>query len=122
MKRETVAMLVLVVLTLIGKGLRELIKKAKLGTVFKALGFVFGALKAGLVIAALSAVLLRAGTFGENIVFESVVARNNLHVFAWMSSILPDEWEARVDAALLKDSIRNKSGGSNAKPAETISE
>ena len=56
------------------------------------------------------------GTFGENIVFESVVARNNLHVFAWMSSILPDEWEARVDAALLKDSIRNKSGGSNAEP------
>jgi membrane protein required for colicin V production len=113
---------VMVVLTLIGKGLRELIKKAKLGTVFKALGLLFGALKAGLVIAALSAVLLRAGTFGENIVFESVVARNNLHVFAWISPLLPDEWEARVDAALLKDAQKNRSGGSNAKPAETISE
>jgi uncharacterized membrane protein required for colicin V production len=111
---------VMVALTYIGKGLRALITKAKLRTVFKALGLLFGAFKAGLVIAALSAVLLWLGSRGQSIVFESVIARNNLHVFAWISNILPDEWEAKVDAALLRDSNGNESGGSNAKPLETI--
>jgi uncharacterized membrane protein required for colicin V production len=80
--------------------LRALIQKAHLGIVLKVLGLVFGLLKAGLIIAVLSAILLRAGSPGQSIVMNSVVARNNLVVYAWIANILPDEWEGRVDAAL----------------------
>ncbi len=107
---------VMIVLGIIGHVLRSLITKAHLGTVEKLLGMLFGAFKAGLVIAALSAILLRVGTYGQNVVFDSVVARNNLHVFAWIANVLPEEWEAKVDAALLYDSHQNESGGSDAKP------
>jgi membrane protein required for colicin V production len=94
---------VFVGLKLAARGLRTLIQKAHLGVVLQLLGLVFGVLKAGLIIAVLSAVLLRAGTPGQSIVMNSVVARNNLVVFAWIANILPDEWEARVDAALLQN-------------------
>jgi membrane protein required for colicin V production len=94
---------VMIVLGIIGHVLRSLITKVHLGKVEKLLGMLFGAFKAGLVIAALSAVLLRAGTYGQNIVSESVVAHNNLHVFAWIANVLPDEWGAKVDAALMNE-------------------
>jgi membrane protein required for colicin V production len=91
---------IMIVLTLIGKGLRTLLEKASLGTVEKTLGLLFGAIKAGLIIAVLSAVLLRAGADGKKIVSESLVARANIRMFAWITNILPDEWEQKVDAVL----------------------
>lgn len=91
---------IMIVLTLIGKGLRALMEKASLGTAEKTLGFLFGAIKAGLIIAVLSAVLLRAGADGKKIVSESLLTRTNMRVFAWITNVLPDEWGDKVDAAL----------------------
>ena len=91
---------IMIVLTLIGKGLRALLEKASLGTAEKTLGFLFGAFKAGLIIAILSAVLLRAGDDGKKIVSSSLLSRANIRVFAWVTNILPDEWEEKVDKAL----------------------
>lgn len=91
---------IMVVLTLIGKGLSKLLEKASLGTVEKALGFVFGMFKACLIVAVLSAVLLRAGADGKKIVMNSLVARTNIQLFAWIGNFLPDEWEEKLDEAL----------------------
>jgi membrane protein required for colicin V production len=91
---------IMVVLTLLGKGLRKLLEKASLGTVEKTLGLVFGVFKAGLIIAVLSAVLLRAGEDGKKIVSQSMVVRANLKLFAWVTTILPEEWEKRVDSVM----------------------
>ncbi|MEW5873702.1 MAG: CvpA family protein [Candidatus Zixiibacteriota bacterium] len=91
---------IMLALTYIGKGIRKLLEKASLGTVEKSLGLLFGALKAGLIVAILSAVLLRAGDDGKKIVSESMVASANMRLFAWITNILPDEWEEKVDKAL----------------------
>lgn len=91
---------IMVVLTLIGKGLQKLLEKASLGTVEKTLGLLFGAFKACLIVAVLSAVLLRAGADGKKIVSESLVARTNIQLFSWIGNFLPDEWEAKLDDAL----------------------
>lgn len=91
---------IMLILTLIGKGIRKLLEKASLGTVEKTLGLLFGAFKACLIVAVLSAVLLRAGDDGKRIVSESLVARTNIQLFAWIGNFLPDEWEAKLDEAL----------------------
>ncbi len=91
---------IMIVLTLIGKGIRKLLEKASLGTIEKVLGLVFGIFKAGLIIAVLSAVLLRAGRDGQTIVSQSRVASINIQLFAWIGNFLPDEWEEKVDEAL----------------------
>lgn len=91
---------IMVILTLIGKGLQKLLEKASLGTVEKTLGLLFGAFKACLIVAVLSAVLLRAGADGKKIVSESLVARTNIQLFSWIGNFLPDEWEAKLDEAL----------------------
>lgn len=91
---------IMVILTLIGKGLQKLLEKASLGTVEKTLGLLFGAFKACLIVAVLSAVLLRAGADGKKIVSESLVARTNIRLFSWIGNFLPDEWEAKLDDAL----------------------
>lgn len=91
---------IMVVLTLIGKGIRKLLEKASLGTVEKSLGLVFGLFKACLIVALLSAVLLRAGADGKKIVSDSLVARTNIQLFSWIGNFLPDEWEAKLDEAL----------------------
>lgn len=91
---------IMVILTLIGKGLQKLLEKASLGTVEKTLGLLFGAFKACLIVAVLSAVLLRAGADGKKIVSESLVARTNIQLFSWIGNFLPDEWEAKLDDAL----------------------
>lgn len=91
---------IMVILTLIGKGLQKLLEKASLGTVEKTLGLLFGAFKACLIVAVLSAVLLRAGADGKKIVSESLVARTNIQLFSWIGNFLPDDWEAKLDDAL----------------------
>lgn len=91
---------IMVILTLIGKGLKKMLEKASLGTVEKTLGLLFGAFKACLIVAVLSAVLLRAGADGKKIVSESLVARTNIQLFSWIGNFLPDEWEAKLDDAL----------------------
>lgn len=91
---------IMVILTLIGKGLQKLLEKASLGTVEKTLGLLFGAFKACLIVAVLSAVLLRAGADGKKIVSESLVARTNIQLFSWIGNFLPDEWEAKLDDTL----------------------
>jgi membrane protein required for colicin V production len=91
---------IMVILTLIGKGLQKLLEKASLGTVEKTLGLLFGGFKACLIVAVLSAVLLRAGADGKKIVSESLVARTNIQLFSWIGNFLPDEWEAKLDDAL----------------------
>jgi uncharacterized membrane protein required for colicin V production len=91
---------IMIVLTLIGKGIRKLMEKASLGTIEKLLGLAFGIFKAGLIIAVLTAVLLRAGHDGQTIIEQSLVARTNIQLFSWIANFLPDEWEAKVDEAL----------------------
>lgn len=91
---------IMVVLTLIGKGLRKLLEKASLGTVEKSLGLAFGAFKACLIVALLSAVLLRAGSDGQKIVSQSLVSRTTIQLFSWIGNFLPEEWEAKLDGAL----------------------
>ncbi|HWO56636.1 MAG TPA: CvpA family protein [bacterium] len=91
---------IMIILTLLGKGLRKLLEKASLGPVEKTLGLLFGAFKAGLIFAVLSAVLLRAGDDGKKIVSDSLVARSNLKLFAWVTTLLPEEWEKKVDSVL----------------------
>jgi hypothetical protein len=53
-----------------------------------------------LIVAVLSAVLLRAGADGKKIVSDSLVARTNIQLFSWIGNFLPDEWEAKLDEAL----------------------
>lgn len=91
---------IMIMLTLIGKGIRKLCENASLGTIEKFLGLAFGVFKAGLIIAVLSAVLLRGGRDGQLIVEQSLVARTDIQLFAWIGNFLPDEWEAKVDEAL----------------------
>ncbi len=91
---------IMVVLTLVGKGIRKLLEKASLGTVEKSVGLVFGLFKGCLIVAVLSAVLLRAGEDGRKIVSESLVARTNIQLFSWIGNFLPDEWEEKLDEAL----------------------
>jgi hypothetical protein len=40
---------------------------------------------------------------GRDIVYSSAIASTNLHVFAWVANMLPPEWEAKVDAALMHE-------------------
>lgn len=94
---------VMIVLHFLVRAVHSLLKKAKLGVVEKVLGLLFGLFKAGLIIAVVCAVLLRLGTAGRTAVSESVVARSTIQVFAWISAVLPDEWESTVDKALMDE-------------------
>lgn len=91
---------IMVVLTLIGKGIRKLLERASLGPIEKSLGLVFGLFKGCLIVAVLTAVLLRAGEDGKKVVSESLVARTNIQLFSWIGNFLPDEWEEKLDEAL----------------------
>lgn len=91
---------IMLILTLIGKGLRKLFEHLSLRPFEKTLGMIFGAAKAGLISAVLCAVLLRAGPQGKEMIENSILARTNLVLFSWVANFLPDEWEKKVDDAL----------------------
>ncbi len=94
----------MIILHFIVRAIHSILKKAKLGVVEKVLGLILGLLKAGLIISVVCAVLLRLGSVGQKAVSQSVVARTTIQAFAWISTVLPDEWEAKVDSALMNES------------------
>jgi len=93
----------MIVLHFIVRAVHSLLKKAKLGVIEKVLGMLLGLLKAGLIVAVVCAVLLRLGSVGQTAISQSVVARSTIQAFAWISTVLPDEWAAKVDSALLNE-------------------
>ena len=90
----------MLVFTMVGKGLHKLFEKLSLGPVEKTLGLLFGLFKAGVIVAVLCAVLLRAGGDGKAIIDKSMLATLDLKLFSWVANFLPGDWQGKVNDAL----------------------
>ncbi len=86
--------------TMVGKGLHKLFEKLSLGPVEKMLGLLFGLFKAGVIVAVLCAVILRAGSDGKAIIDKSMLASIDLKLFSWVANFLPGDWQSKVNDAL----------------------